>query len=269
MTLVRARVPRQAARASLRHDPDTSSAPSTRSDSGASAMRARHVFVTGGTGYLGIALCEALVARGHTVRALVRVASAARLPAGVSPVFGDALDASTYFDEVPPADTLVQLVGTRHPGPRKADEFARVDLPSGLAAVEAAVEGRVRHLVYVSVAHPAPVMHAYISARSAVEARIREACATSWIAATILRPWYVLGPGHRWPYLLAPLYALGRVLPKTRAGAQRLGLVTRPQMIAALVEAVEHPPDGSSSEPRVWEVPRIARAHAAMEGVRR
>jgi hypothetical protein len=39
-------------------------------------------------------------------------------------------------------------------------------------------------------------------------------------------------------------------------------------MVAALVEAVEHPPDGSSSEPRVWEVPRIARAHTAMEGVR-
>lgn len=260
MTLVRARVPRQAARASLRHDPDTSSAPSTRSDSGASAMRARHVFVTGGTGYLGIALCEALVARGHTVRALVRVASAARLPAGVSPVFGDALDASTYFDEVPPADTLVQLVGTRHPGPRKADEFARVDLPSGLAAVEAAVEGRVRHLVYVSVAHPAPVMHAYISARSAVEARIREACATSWIAATILRPWYVLGPGHRWPVLLLPLARLAEALPPTREAALRLGFVTLAQMTAALVAAVEDPPAAGSR--RIVEVPGIRSAAA-------
>jgi nucleoside-diphosphate-sugar epimerase len=111
-------------------------------------------------------------------------------------------------------------------------------------------------------------MHAYIAARMAVEARVGEACATSWLAATILRPWYVLGPGHRWPYLLAPLYALGRVMPSTRAGAQRLGLVTHAQMVAALVEAVEHPPDESSSEPRVWEVPRIARSHTAMDGVR-
>ena len=111
-------------------------------------------------------------------------------------------------------------------------------------------------------------MHAYIAARTAVETRIREACATSWLAATILRPWYVLGPGHRWPYLLTPLCALGRVLPPTRAGAERLGLVTRTQLVAALVEAVEHPPDGSSSEPRIWEVPRIARAHTAMTGVR-
>jgi uncharacterized protein YbjT (DUF2867 family) len=231
-------------------------------------MRARHVFVTGGTGYIGLALLDALVTRGHRVRALVRPASAARLPAGVSPVFGNALDADSYADEVPPADTFVQLVGTPHPGPRKAAEFSRVDLPSGLAAVNASVAAHVRHLVYVSVAHPAPVMQEYIAARTAVEARIRDACATSWLAATILRPWYVLGPGHRWPYLLTPLYALGRALPPTRAGAQRLGLVTHAQMVAALVEAVEHPPDGSSSEPRVWEVPRIARAHTAMEGVR-
>ena len=228
----------------------------------------RDVFVTGGTGYIGRALLEALVTRGHDCRALVRPSSAARLPAGVAPVFGNALDAGSYADEVPPADTFVQLVGTPHPGPRKAAEFARVDLPSGLAAVNASLQANVRHLVYVSVAHPAPVMHAYIAARTAVEARIGQACATSWLAATILRPWYVLGPGHRWPYLLKPLYALGRALPSTRAGAQRLGLVTHAQMVAALVEAVEHPPDSSSSEPRVWEVPRIARSHTEMEGVR-
>jgi uncharacterized protein YbjT (DUF2867 family) len=229
---------------------------------------ARHVFVTGGTGYIGHALLEALIARGHRVRALARAASAGRLPAGVGPVFGDALDADSYADEVPPADTLVQLVGTPHPGPNKAAEFELVDVPSGFSAVDAAILAQVRHLVYVSVAHPAPVMHAYIAARTAVETRIREACTTSWLAATILRPWYVLGPGHRWPYLLTPLYALGRALPPTRAGAERLGLVTRTQLVAALVEAVEHPPDGSSSEPRIWEVPRIARAHTAMTGVR-
>ena len=231
-------------------------------------MMPRHVFVTGGTGYIGRALLGALVTRGHACRALVRPSSAARLPAGVAPAFGNALDADSYVDEVPPADTFVQLVGTPHPGPRKVAEFSRVDLPSGLGAVNASLQANVRHLVYVSVAHPAPVMHAYIAARSAVEARIGEACATSWLAATILRPWYVLGPGHRWPSLLAPLYALGRAMPSTRAGAQRLGLVTHAQMVAALVEAVEHPPDESSSEPRVWEVPRIARAHTAMQGVR-
>jgi nucleoside-diphosphate-sugar epimerase len=224
-------------------------------------LRRRHVFITGGTGYIGRGLIDALLSRGHIVRALVRSGGSARLPPGVEFIVGNALDASSYASEVAPADTLVQLVGTPHPGPGKTEEFRRVDLPSGLAAVDAALKGKVRHLVYVSVAHPAPVMKSYILARSAVESRIREACGQSWLSATILRPWYVVGPGHRWPVLLAPLYWLARKFPKTRDGARRLGLVTHPQMIGSLIEAIEHPPDDVTG-PRVWEVPRIAQGRA-------
>jgi len=53
----------------------------------------RDVFVTGGTVYLGRPLIEALLGRGHTVRALARPGSAARLPAGATAVVGDALEA--------------------------------------------------------------------------------------------------------------------------------------------------------------------------------
>ena len=216
--------------------------------------RRRHVFVTGGTGYIGRALIDALLSRGHTVRALVRRGGSARLPPGVEFIVGNALDASSYAREVVPADTLVHLVGTPHPGtPGKTEAFRRVDLPSGLAAVDAALQAKVRHLVYVSVAQPAPVMKSYILARSAVETRIREACGQAWLSATILRPWYVLGPGHRWPYLLVPVYALMHRVPSTRASARRLGLVTLPQMIAALVAAVEREPSGVE----IVDVPRI------------
>src|SRR5207237_3540678 len=134
------------------------------------------------------------------------------------PVLGDALDASSYAARVAPADTLVQLVGTPHPSPSKAAEFERVDRASGLAALDAARAGRVRHLVYVSVAQPAPIMRAYVAVRADVEAAIRDAHDVGGPAATFLRPWYVLGPGHQWPHLLRPLYALGRLLPSTRDG---------------------------------------------------
>jgi hypothetical protein len=59
--------------------------------------------------------------------------------------------------------------------------------------------------------------------------------------ATFVRPWYVLGPGHWWPYALVPFYWLAELLPPTRESAQRLGLVTISQMLNALVWAVEHP----------------------------
>jgi uncharacterized protein YbjT (DUF2867 family) len=77
------------------------------------------------------------------------------------------------------------------------------------------------------------------------------------IPATILRPWYVLGPGHRWPYLLVPIYALLRLIPSKRETAIRLGLVTRRAMIAALLNAVIDPP---AQGQRIVTVPDIAAA---------
>jgi len=166
---------------------------------------------------------------------------------------GSALDASTFVGAIAPADTLVHLIGTPHPSPRKAREFETVDLASvRAAAAGAAAAGCIEHIVYVSVAQPAPVMAAYQAARVAGEAVVR----SSRIPATILRPWYVLGPGHRWPYLLLPVYWIAEHLPSMRDSARRLGLVTRAQMVRALVAAVEDPP----RDVRVVSVPDIRRA---------
>ena len=212
-------------------------------------MQTHCIFVTGGTGYIGRPLIDRLIERGHAVRALARTASAAVLPASATRIIGDALDPSTYAEGVAPADTFVHLVGTPHPNPAKAREFREVDLASIRAAIDASTRGRVTHFIYLSVAQPAPVMHAYIAVRQEGEALVR----ATGIPATILRPWYVLGPGHRWPALLKPAYALFEMLPATRASARRLGLVTLEQMVAALTRAVEHPPERL----RICEVPEI------------
>ena len=211
------------------------------------------VFVTGGTGYVGRALIEALHERGYVVHALVRPGSEAKLSSRALLVIGNALDASTFAAAVPHGATLVHLVGTPHPSPAKAAEFTRVDLASIRATTAVASAAAARHLIYVSVAHPAPVMRAYIAARQEGESLVE----ASGIPSTILRPWYVLGPGHRWPYLLVPLYAVLRWVPATRAAAERLGLVTRQAMVAALVKAVETPP---AKGVRIVEVPEIRRA---------
>jgi uncharacterized protein YbjT (DUF2867 family) len=105
--------------------------------------------------------------------------------------------------------------------------------------------------VYVSVAQPAPVMRAYQEVRRQAE----DTLVASGLTRTVLRPWYVLGPGHRWPYALLPLYAVLEKLPSTRDSARRLGLVTRRQMVAALINAVENPPPRE----RLIEVPEIRR----------
>ena len=183
------------------------------------------------------------------MRALVRTTSIERLPAGAIPVVGNALIAESFADAVRSGDTFVQLVGTPHPGPAKAAEFERVDLVSARESIRVAEARRVAHFVYLSVAQPAPVMQAYVSVRQRGEA----ALAASGLRATTVRPWYVLGPGHRWPWALAPLYWLAERVPATRESALRLGLVRLPDMVRALVHAVEHPPDTTV----VLDVPRI------------
>jgi uncharacterized protein YbjT (DUF2867 family) len=201
---------------------------------------------------MGRSLIAELLARGHAVRAVVRETSRGKLPAGCNAIIGDALDERSYAEHVAGCDVFVHLVGVAHPSPAKAAEFQAVDLASIRAAVAAATNAGSPHFVYVSVAHPAPMMKDYIAVRSQGEDMIRSA----GLSATILRPWYVLGPGHRWPALLIPAYWLMERLPPTREGARRLGLVSLPQMVAALVNAVENPAPGI----RIRQVPDIRSA---------
>ena len=166
-----------------------------------------------------------------------------------------AFDAATCAGSIPRGATLVHLVGTPHPNPSKAEEFERVDLASIRASAQAAAQAGVAHLVYVSVAQPAPMMRAYVAARAAGETAVRGAGLT----ATFVRPWYVVGPGHRWPVVLVPFYQIAEWLPGTRETARRLGLVTLAQMTRALVDAVERPPAQGSV--CIVDVPAIRAAH--------
>jgi len=215
------------------------------------------IFVTGASGYVGRALVPRLLGRGHLVTVLLRRGSEQCRTPGLKVVLADALNASSFVNEIAPCDTLVHLVGVPRPAPWKAAQFRAVDLVSVKAAVTAAVNAGIRHFVYVSVAQPAPVMKAYIAVRSECEALIRQ----SGLSATILRPWYMLGPGHRWPVVLLPAYWLLERFASTRDGARRLGLLSLEQMVCALVWATEHPSDRI----RIMTVPEIRDLTAAVE----
>src|SRR5205085_7428882 len=136
-------------------------------------------------------------------------------------------------------------------------EFRDVDLLSIEVAIKAARDAGVEHFVYLSVAHPAPMMKAFINVRAAGEAMIRE----SGINATFVRPWYVLGPGHWWPYAILPVYWLLKRLPNTKESAERLGLVTIDQMLSAIIWATENPPSGV----QILDVPKFASSAGALQ----
>lgn len=211
-----------------------------------------NIFIAGATGYIGRHLVPELIARGHTVRALVRHSSMGKLPIGAKPVLGNALDASTFAQSIAPSDTFIQLVGVPHPSPAKAKEFREIDLVAIRESVRAVANSSIRHFIYLSVAHPAPAMHAYIEVRAEGERLVRD----SGIAATLIRPWYVLGPGHWWPYAVLPLYWIWGAFPKHRDTAARLYPVKLAQVVRAIADAVDAPREGV----RIIEAPELRAA---------
>src|SRR5581483_10548969 len=172
-----------------------------------------------------------------------------RLAPGARPVVGDALNGASFKDFIRPADTFVQLVGVPHPGPAKAAQFRTIDLVSVRESVAAAAAAGVQHFVYLSVAQPAPVMRAYLAVRAEGEAMIR----SSGMNGTFVRPLYVLGPGHWWPYATLPFFWLVALIPSKREASRRLRPVTLKQTIGALLHAVENPPAGI----RIIEAPEM------------
>lgn len=201
-----------------------------------------------------------LLAREHHVRALVRPGRESHLAPGCDIIPGQPLDRASFAPALKGVDTVVHLAGVPHPSPRKARQFFDFDLVAARTAIDAAAAARVRHFVFISVAQPAPVMRAYQGARAQAEVHLADAP----LDATILRPWYVLGPGRRWPIVLAPAYAVAERVPRWRAMALRLGLVTIDQMVAALVQSIEDPPVGT----RFLTVPDIRDARMAPRGLR-
>lgn len=153
---------------------------------------------------------------------------------------GNALDRSTFGPQVAPSDTFIQLVGVPHPSPAKAQQFRDVDLVSVRESVAAARDAGVAHFIYLSVAQPAPVMQAYVAVRAEGERLLRK----SGMPATFVRPWYVLGPGHWWPYAILPLYWLAMLVPASRKTARRLYPVTLKSVVHAIADAVDNPPQG-------------------------
>jgi len=117
-------------------------------------------------------------------------------------------------------------------------------------SVQAAKQAGIRHFIYLSVAQPAPIMKAYLAVRAEGEEMIRQ----SGMSATFIRPFYVLGPGHWWPYAILPAFWIFGLFPKWRDGARRLKPVKLASTVTALVDAVENPPD----QVRIVDAPEIS-----------
>lgn len=197
------------------------------------------VLITGGTGYMGRRLIKLLLKNGYSVKVLVRPGSEYKLPAHYDYITANAFDAGSFAKAILAGATFIQLLGVPHPSPKKKEQFKAIDLASVKASAEAAATAGAGHFIYVSVAQtPTRIMHNFQQCRAQGEACIR----SSGIPATIIRPWYITGPGHYLSLLLLPLFKILEWIPATSQKAKALRLVSLQQMLKTLMYAIANPP---------------------------
>jgi uncharacterized protein YbjT (DUF2867 family) len=137
------------------------------------------ILVTGATGNVGRQVVEQLVKRGADVRALVRDAGKANLPAGVSLVQGDLLDVDSLRTAFSGVSTLFLLNAVG------ADEFTQA-----VTALNVAREAGIERVVYLSVIHSDLYVDVpHFAGKYGVERMIEQL----GFSATILRPAYYIG----------------------------------------------------------------------------
>jgi nucleoside-diphosphate-sugar epimerase len=210
------------------------------------------IIVTGGTGYIGSRLLQKLRTFNYRIIAIIRPGSLHKLPDGIEPIIADVFNPAEWISQIPEHAIFIHLLGVPHPAPSKKKLFESIDLRSAQIVSLAASQTRALKFIFLSVAmEPSSIMRDFQEAKWRSEQYIK----SLHLPYVFVRPWYVLGPGHWWPYLLWPLFKLLEVLPSTRKKAKAFGFVTIKQMIQSLVYIVNH----INEMPDVMEVEDIRR----------
>lgn len=206
------------------------------------------VFLTGGTGFVGAAVIDELLSRGHAVNALLRGAPPPTLVDHVTPVPGDLFDPAALDRGIAGCDAVVHLVGIIFENPRKGVTFERMHVEGTRIVVDAARRAGVRRYVHMSALGARPDAPAtYHRTKHAAEGHVR-AGGLDW---TVFRPSLIHGPrgefvrmeaafarGKKPPFLFMPYFGGGVF---GTAGAGTLQPIFVGDVARAFVDALDRP----------------------------
>lgn len=189
------------------------------------------IAVTGASGFVGRYVCRELLARGHSVRALIRDGTKARevfgtpAPERLHYTTGDCCDPSALGQLLQGCDAAIHLVGiireVRGEDADKPQSFYRMHVQATQAIVDACQTAKVGRYLHMSALGIGPEGRAkYQQTKWEAEQVVRR----SGLDWTVFRPSLVHGPdgefiklfkdlcsGEVPPYLFIPYFAKGRV----------------------------------------------------------
>ena len=227
----------------------------------------RRVFVTGGTGFVGRAVVQALRAAGCGVRLLVRRGSERDLQGlgAIERIEGDVMSRQSLEQAIAGCDAAIHLVGIIREQPSAGITFERVHTQGTLNVLAAAEAVGARRYVHMSaLGTRAGARSRYHQTKWAAEEAVR----ASRLPWTIFRPSIIYGRGDGFVTQLARMIERLPIVPVIGTGRQRLQPVPVAHVAEGFVRAlsldtsVKHTYDVGGPEPvtMVDLVDRVARA---------
>ena len=174
----------------------------------------RSVLVTGGTGFLGGALVERLLADGRAVKALARSDDSARVlrKLAAEPVRGDVLDVEALTAAMRGCEVVYHAAGVNALCLRDLSPLFEVNVRGSLNVVRAAAAAGVRRVVYTSSAaalgeargtvgsetspHRGSFLSSYERSKFEAERAVLEAARETGSEIVCVNPASVQGPGR-------------------------------------------------------------------------
>lgn len=196
------------------------------------------IFLTGGTGFIGGHVREALLERGHSIRLLVHRRTPAAAEPGVEEIEGDVTRPETFEDAVRGCDATINLVGIIREFPGRGITFQRLHVEATRNVLAAAKKAKVhRHLQMSALGTRADSTAHYFKSKYQAEEEVRR----SGLDYTIFRPSIVFGPKDDFINKLAGYLRSFPAMPVIGDGEYQLQPIAADDVARCFADALERP----------------------------